>query len=68
MTDRPKKNHYGLLPCPFCGSEARTVQIGGNGVPVEWYATCNSRVCGVETMLYDTEKEAINVWNRRAGE
>lgn len=45
-----------LKPCPFCGGKALLWDI------------CNvvkCTLCGVETITYETEEEAIEVWNRR---
>lgn len=52
--------------CPFCGSTAFTVNYEyklDNGVCKMWFVECNG--CHATTFEYDTEKEAIESWNRR---
>lgn len=46
-----------LLPCPFCGGEAKWSNALHN------YIECKE--CGFETIWYDTEAEAITIWNTR---
>jgi Lar family restriction alleviation protein len=52
-----------LLPCPFCGGEARI------GVEKYWYPKVSRRAicekCYSSTGWYDTEEQAINAWNTR---
>lgn len=54
-----------LLPCPFCGGEATNVPYK-NGKYYE--VRCENKDCAVIvfTGVKDTEKEAIEAWNRRA--
>lgn len=52
-----------LLPCPFCGGEARTHYVKGYEL---WEVSCGQ--CGVELSSYLSEADAINAWNRRAEE
>ena len=47
-----------LKPCPFCGGKAMI-----NGITLV-YIKCTK--CGVETVGYREEDEAITAWNRRA--
>ena len=49
-----------LKKCPFCGGEACM-----RGARYMWIKCL---YCGAETMGSDDEKEAIDAWNRRAGE
>jgi len=62
-----------LLPCPFCGGQAK---INHDDELNVHYGFCVS--CGTEgpkadeypdpkpPTKYDSEKEAVNLWNRRA--
>lgn len=55
-----------LLPCPFCGGKAHTIQqIDGISGVVKYSVYCNSK-CGVVAFYCDTESEAIAAWNTRA--
>jgi Lar family restriction alleviation protein len=54
-----------LLPCPFCGGEAK-MHYDANGS--KWVA-CENRECEIQPYLYRTkrtEAEAITAWNSRA--
>lgn len=51
-----------LLPCPFCGGEARTRQTA----TYCWTAECITPFCGCEFATYGTEAEAIEAWNTRS--
>lgn len=46
-----------LLPCPFCGGEARFSTEAGNWI--------NCKSCGAETDYFEQREEAINAWNTR---
>lgn len=62
-----------MLPCPFCGGDARTEDASdwGGG----FYATCSDCYCCVgeaydrsamPSHVFQTEAEAVAAWNRRA--
>ena len=51
----------GLLPCPHCGGPARLVRATSTGRP---YVICALQECHDSQ---DSEEEAIERWNRRAG-
>ena len=52
-----------LKPCPFCGHEAEMLNYSKN----EWLVCCPA--CdGMVERWRETEKEAIEQWNRRANE
>lgn len=44
-----------LKPCPFCGSE--------NIVTVGYTIFCNDCGCKIETDGFETEEQAIEMWN-----
>lgn len=46
-----------LLPCPFCGGEARTDSCGSHWV--------RCTICGARGCVESTRKEAIEQWNIR---
>ena len=50
-----------LLPCPFCGSEAHTIEPARYGK--SWGVRCE---CGAFLGFEYTEAEAIATWNSRA--
>ena len=73
MTKTPE-----LLPCPFCGGEAKVYTEScayANGGRDYFYPSCKSEGCpGVmvpddefrfNTIMAETEKEAISIWNTR---
>ena len=55
-----------LLPCPFCGGEARTM-LENEDMQNEWYIGCTNGECKCEAYLQfaNTEAEAITAWNNR---
>lgn len=53
-----------LKPCPFCGSEA-WIEEWADGCDGTYRVRCCDTRCDVETQIYLTEQEAIQVWNRR---
>ena len=62
MRDKGQEARGKLLPCPFCGGEARTHYVKGYEL---WEVSCGQ--CGVEMSAYLSEAEAIEAWNRRTG-
>ena len=68
-----------LKPCPFCGGEA---EVTRNYYTVQditlWQVRCKTRPYAVDEgkqcytmdsfILFDTEAEAIEAWNRRAND
>ena len=57
-----------LKPCPFCGAKAEVRQKRALNT---WIVECSNLLCPASYMIgmdYDTEDEAIEVWNRRAEE
>ena len=55
-----------LKPCPFCGSKA---EIECKRYINTWIVQCSNQSCPASYMIgmdYDTEAEAIDVWNRRS--
>ena len=58
-----------LKPCPFCGSHVVRMHDFGDGVFDTVMIECQN--CGVSVHSKDfelNEKEAIELWNRRASE
>ena len=54
-----------VKPCPFCGSEAR-LHEGEADDYIFYYVECNGEDCDASTSCYDTQEEALDMWNRRA--
>lgn len=58
-----------LLPCPFCGGE--DIEVNETILPGDTEKSYNIGCpdCGVwYDWIFDSEKEAIEAWNRRAHE
>lgn len=57
------KDGAGLLPCPFCGGEAFTVNdhVECTGCPCELGSVYNG-----DDGVFDSAEDAIDAWNRRA--
>ena len=69
MTDRERNT---LKPCPFCGSEAKSIECLGNrlkdGPP--WYEkqrriVCSALECSGAARPADIEEQAVENWNTR---
>ena len=54
-----------LLPCPFCGGEARVFHYSSAIRDEVWRAVCDKPFCAQGPDGY-TEAEAIAAWNTRA--
>lgn len=57
-----------LKCCPFCGAKGTVRQKDNLGT---WIAECSGWECPASYMIgmdYDTKEEAIEAWNRRAGD
>lgn len=53
-----------LKPCPFCGGEAE-IEMDDSWC-WNYYVFCQE--CKIGTDCYETADEAIEAWNRMAGE
>lgn len=54
-----------LKPCPFCGGEARLYNDGVHG----FFHMCminGDAMVKIESRFFESDEEAIKVWNRRA--
>lgn len=51
-----------LKPCPFCTENSAHIQREGSAC----FVRC--LFCGATTRFFTDESEAIEAWNRRAGE
>ena len=51
-----------LLPCPFCGGEAKLSKSGSYAVVSCLNSSCNGNACCYK---YDSPQEAIEHWNTR---
>lgn len=58
-----------LKPCPFCGGKARLIKKSWTefGGPYDFTVHCDDCSAGIRC-YFPTENEAIEAWNRRAGE
>lgn len=55
-----------LLPCPFCGGEAKILYLVNMDMPMYW-PRC--KVCDAEiNTLFRSAELAIEAWNRRTQE
>ena len=57
-----------LKPCPFCGGKAELIIVPGyfNKTESGWLVKCRNGCCN--QMPYVSDHDAIDAWNRRAGE
>lgn len=57
-----------LKPCPFCGGEGCIRYIAVCELP--YFAECDNEYCiaGDSGVSFALEKEAVEAWNKRAGE
>ena len=65
MADKPGKPE--LKPCPFCGRKASVEKTHGITSPVTYSVGCLDESCiGFPSVTFQTRKDAIAAWNRRA--
>jgi Lar family restriction alleviation protein len=61
-----------LKPCPFCGGEARLIRSVGYDQNPAFFVECTGFDANFDhvfyTLLLPSEDEAIERWNKRAGE
>ncbi len=57
-----------MKPCCKCGCEAELISSQTFAwCNIYWYVICTNENCEEKTMLkYDTKRDAISAWNRRA--
>ena len=59
----------GMMDCPFCGGD--NPQVAGRAVLVrkeirtKYYSVCTDCLC--KTDLFDTQEDAVKMWNTRRG-
>ena len=51
-----------VKPCPFCGGEALLINMKYSK---KIFVKCKDHCCE-QDLIYKTEEEAIEAWNRRA--
>ena len=57
-----RKKHYKLKPCPFCGGKAETGKLNDiNDYP--YFVECVK--CDAAFRSFESEKEAVKMWNTR---
>jgi len=60
-----------LLTCPFCGSDARLIDLKETHPEVEWkgryFIECSNPICNVRcsTKRHHNKKILIKLWNKR---
>jgi len=56
-----------LLPCPFCGdTSCMLTRSPGDARVAAWWATCME--CAAEGPPSGSQADAVDAWNRRAGQ
>ena len=55
-----------LKPCPFCGGEA-DIRLDSE-LQIYFVIVCTKCPTNVGRMWYSKKKDAIEAWNRRAGD
>ena len=55
-----------LLPCPFCGSPGRVIDLHYHRNGEVWAAECAADCEMTPTCTKNTRAEAIAAWNRRS--
>ena len=51
--------------CPFCGNESEICAYSSNFCYISYLVECTNKKCNCKTGEKNTEKEAINCWNKR---
>jgi Lar family restriction alleviation protein len=59
VCEHRKNIDFRLDECPFCGSIEANVYSESDNC---YYVQCK---CGICTVVRETEREVINIWNRR---
>ena len=60
-----------LKSCPFCGDKYIQAYMSNNYYDIGYRIGCNTLGCiclHTKSNVYKTKEEAIEAWNRRAGE
>ena len=61
-------NNYQLKLCPFCGGTAILLLDYDDEYERKYLNSIHCRKCKARTAWQETIEEAIEAWNRRAGE
>ena len=59
--DKELQDKNKLKPCPFCGKDKATLSYDYSNL----YRFVFCKECGVRTLMYHNDEDAIAVWNRR---
>lgn len=67
LHDALERQKQELKPCPFCGGVAVLKKVPDTSV-MPYYVRCDNKFCSmwVVTCNRRTEREAMELWNRRA--